>query len=75
MFCIPVSKTIATSMAAQAVSPTEKTDIWSLVNKCVFCHTMSNGKHKLLQCLHIVCKPCLEVKKTESGKYVKIYLF
>lgn len=73
MFYISVSKTIASPMAAQAASSSEKNGIWSLINKCVFCRSLSDGRHKLLQCLHIVCKTCIDVKMTKTGKYVFKY--
>lgn len=54
-------------------SPTEEIDIWSLVGKCVFCYKPSNGEHKLLKCLHIVCSTCKVTHMTQHGKYGAIF--
>lgn len=51
-------------------SPIEERDIWSLIGKCVFCYEPSNGEHKLLKCLHIVCNKCEVTHMTQFGKYV-----
>ncbi|KAL4154530.1 hypothetical protein QTP88_000388 [Uroleucon formosanum] len=59
---------MASTSASEVIinNVTEDTDIWS-VGKCIICNMQLTDEPKMLSCLHLICKDCVEKENSVSG--------